>query len=323
MLLTEYRRTPPNSIHYREDSNPDYETLSPYEAENREDDDGGHSALGTLRRPMLSYIKEQSNDSSSDYESISSLDLGGYIRRNDGIPTFTKTISTSSHDYESIDNLAITTSIDIDSPDSPPYIPDGATRNKLLKIDSEGYASVLYPHEEDESWEFDCLNQDRHEDSQPTTNSNITVNNVEEAWKHQLEKGYASLTMQQEPPPLFSRTRSAPHAAQAVHRPEPQDYEVPMHLMLPPPPPPMIALRRISLLKQQAASAASADLSNVREEESSKGAGKDTVDGAANTESMDTSAQAQSDQSQSEIFKMRSRVMTAPTLSYQTFTVTK
>lgn len=244
------------------------------------------------------------------------------MRRNDAA-TYMKTTSTSSsHDYESIDNLTINASIDLDSPDSPPYIPDGATRNKLFKVDSHGYASVLYPHEEDDdSWEFDCLNQDkyRHRDSQTSNSSNVTVQNVEEAWRHQLEKGYAPLTMQQESPPPFSRTRSAPNAAQVHPIPGPQDYEVPMHLMLPPPPPPMIALRRISLLKQQAATE-SGPLSDVQEETCSSGA--EVVNGVA---SVAPSAKEDSMESQSAELdeRFRSRIMTAPTLSYQTFAVAK
>lgn len=292
--------------------------------------------VGTLRRPTLAYIKERSNESSSDYESISSLDLGGFTRRTtDAVIYMNTTTNNSSHDYESIDNLAITTSIDTD-PDSPPYVPpDGATRNKVLKIDSHGYASVLYPHEEDESWEFDCLNQDKDQEPSPSSShSNITVHNVEEAWKHQLAKGYAPLTMQQEPP-LFSRTRSAPLVPQAPVKHEPQDYEVPVHLMLPPPPPPMIALRRISLLKQQQAAAAlentDGHLSDVQEEELSKGTQREErmVNGDATTavpshsQEESTNAGTQAHSSESQRLAMRSRVMTAPTLSVQTFTVPK
>lgn len=329
--FTEYRKSPPNSLHLQgNDSNPDYESLSPYEAEDQEDDE--RSVLGTLRRPTLAYIKEHSNDSSSDYESISSLDLGGFSRRTaDAVVYANVTSNNSSHDYESIDNLAITTSIDMDPSDSPP-ITDSAMRIRLLKIDSHGYASVLYPHEEDESWEFDCLNQDRdqdgHQDPSPSSShSNITVHNVEEAWKHQLAKGYAPLTMQQEPPPLFSRTRSAPINPHSFAKPEPLDYEVPVHLMQPPPPPPMIALRRISWLKQQQAAAASEStdghLSDVQEEENSKETQGDTntVPSRSQKNSIDAEAHARS--GENERLKMRSRVMTAPTLSFQTFTVPK
>lgn len=353
-----------------EESNPDYETLSPYEAENIDDDN--RSVLGSLRRPALSYIREHSNNSSSnsDYESISSLDLNYSRRKVDAVIYANMQSIDSTHDYESIDNLAITTSIDIDSLDSPPYVPDGAARNKVLKIDSHGYASVLYPHEEDDDW-FDCLNQDRdqddrdhldrhhdryqdrhhqerhHErhqdsrsqDSRPqdrlqdspfSSTSNITVHNVEEAWRHQLVKGYAPLTMQQEPPPLFSRTRSAPIVPLVVaqRQAEPQDYEVPVHLM-PPPPPPMIELRRISLLKQQQAAGSEGTdghIRDVQEEEGSKGAvDESTVNEASSSVSQkdksedDASSQTESD----DKFSMRSRIMTAPTLSFQTFTVAK
>lgn len=275
---------------------------------------------------MLASLKGTCNSTSSDYESITSLDLGGRMRRNDNVAVYANTASNnSSHDYESIDNLAITARIDLDTLDSPPYIPDGATRNKLLKIDSHGYASVLYPQEEDESWEFDCLNQEkhRHRDSQSSTSSNVTVHNVEEAWRHQLEKGYAPLTMQQELPPLFSRTRSAPNAAQIHAKPEPQDYEVPRHLLLPPPPPPMIALRRISLLKQRAATESTdGHLSDVQEEEGAARMVNGTATPSDKEDSMESaSARAESDESQSEMF--RSRIMTAPTLSYQTFAVAK
>jgi hypothetical protein len=344
-ICTEYRKkSPPTSLRIEEESNPDYETLSPFEIE--DGDDERQSVVGTLRRPTLAYIKEYSHQSSSDYESIASLDLGQGRRNADAAAMYANTPGSASyssstncsHDYECIDNLTITATIDMD-PDSPPYIPNGATRNKHLKIDSHGYASVEYPREDD-GW-IDCLNeesdhekdqdrdldryQEKHQESPFSSTNNITVHNVEEAWKHQLIKGYAPLTMQQDPP-QFGRTRSAPSPAHAAAKPaEPLDYEVPVHMMMPPPPPPMIELRRISLLKQQQAAG---QLSDVQEEDNTRTTGKDEeveIDVTSVTSSqsqMDESVDALV-QTDSDEFKMRHRVMTAPTLSFQTFTTLK
>lgn len=330
------RRMFPSSLHFREGSNPDYESISPYDNESGE----GNYRLGTLegaRRPNLAYIKEKSANSSSDYESISSFDLdAGMARRLELNGKHKSCSNNSSHDYECIDSLTMPQNIDLLSPDSPPYIPDGATRNKLLKIDSQGYASVLYPQEMDDSWEFDCLNQDKQHQrhSQSSNGSSVTVFNVEAAWKHQLEKGYAPLTVQQSPP-HFSRTSSAPStAAQCPKLPQqPQDYEVPLHLMLPPPPPPML-FRRNGLNKKQPAAtrhlsdmqAANLDetdghLSDVQEEDGSKRA--EMVNGNSTLPAKSLS-QAQCRVSEvDESLKLRSRIMTAPTLTFQTFMAVK
>lgn len=249
--FTEYR-VPPLSfglfkLRNSSSSSTDYESI-----DNKDTSD----ALD--RQPSLLHFKTDSN--SSDYESISSFDMGtGSFKKKEKAaePSLKHSESIdSSHDYETIEyeldngehNYAHIPAVDdsgLESPDRP-YIPDGATRNKLLKIDSQGYASVLYPQDTDESWEFDCLNQDGRRESDLSDSSNVTVHNIEEAWKHQLAKGYAPLTMQREPPPSFTRTKSAPNSS----KPEPQDYEVPLQVV--PPPLPPISQRRINLAKQHA-----------------------------------------------------------------------
>ncbi len=303
------RRAPPLSLNVKAQSSSDYESIPSY-------DPKSPKTVATLegrKTPMLALLKA---NTSSDYESIQSLDLdverynaaaaaeGGssgvplrILQENPGPAS-----NNSSHDYETIDCFAVTQTIDLESPDSPPFIPDITMRNKFLKVDSEGYASVLFPHEEDEneSWEFDCLNQERYRNkSVSSTASSVTVKNVEEAWKHQLEKGYAPLTLQREPlPPVFSRTRSAPNTSPMQ---EPQDYEVPIHLLTQAVPPPLqLAMKRISLSKQSAQELSSPEamkvLSGVPEE-------------ATQEELAQKRQQAE----------MHSRVMTAPSTSFKSF----
>lgn len=302
----------------RKGSSSDYESIPSFDA-------NGENSKGLLdikTRVMLGGFKGDS----SDYESIASFDSGGEHTAGDNKMASKRAILTlsqlkcnsnnSSHDYETIDNFTATWSIDIDSPDSLPFVPEGAKRNKFLKIDSQGYASVLSPHEEDESWEFDCLNQDKQRSSN-SHNSSVTVHNIEEVWKQQLEKGYAPLTLKKtEVPPLFSRTRSAPNAP--LPTPNPQDYEVPLHLLMPVPPPP-IAQKRVCLNRQTAvcvelstppsSSERDSILCYVQEEEDEEcsGGGYTSLPSGQLAVETDTS------------FKMRSRVMTAPTLTFQTF----
>lgn len=287
---------------------------------------------------------------SSDYESIASLDFGGEhnnmaSRRAELTLSQLKCDSNnSSHDYETIDNFMAAPrvrSIDeddtLDSPDSPPFIPEGAKRNKFLKIDSQGYASVLYPHEEDDTWEIDCLNQQEDNNRSSSSggrnsSSSVTVHNVEEAWRHQLEKGYAPLTLTKaEPPPLFSRTRSAPNAPLPTtpSGPHPQDYEVPLHLLMPVPPPSIaLAKKRVCLIKQPAlcmelgttppTERDSAVLCDLLEEEDDGDDERDGRGGGRHT-SLPSEYLTSSEADTMASFKRRSRVMTAPTLTFQTF----
>ena len=310
------------SLQMKAQSSSDYESIPSFDPNNR----NGPRTAATLepvrKPPMLVHLKTTRANSSSDYESIPSFDMGierynaadGKSRVPMAHPSSECSASSnnSSHDYETIDCFATTQSIDLDSPDSPPFIPDGAARNKFLKVDSQGYASVLYPHEEDEteSWEFDCLNQEKYRNESTSSTSSVTVKNVEEAWRHQLVKGYAPLTLQrQPPPPIFNRTRSAPTVptvpavptavptASSVQQ-EPQDYEVPLHLMAGAiPPPPHVAMKRNSLTKQPAQ-----DLRTPAEE-----AAKVLTD------------VPEDDSEDEEKSEMRSRVMTAPSTSFQTF----
>ena len=172
----------------------------------------------------------------------------------------------SSHDYEKLDDYlgrnGSGTSHSSPSSDGARPLSDSIRRVRQLEIDSHGYALVL-PHEVDDTWEFDCLNQDRHhhanQDKYHHGNSGLTVKNVEEAWKHQLERGYAPLTLKNTPPPpIFSRTCSDKSVLAKSHpqatKPHPQDYEVPLHVKsgMPLPPPPSVSQRRISLTRQQA-----------------------------------------------------------------------
>lgn len=274
-------------------------------------------AVSGRRAPPLS-LKLRTN-SSTDYESIPSIETTNLDGRNSRIPLGELKLASnhSSHDYESIDHTHLL-NIDADSPVSPPYIPDGAARNKFLKIDSEGYASVLYPHEEDDSWEFDCLNQDKDiNENQSNGNSGVTVQNVEEAWKHQLEKGYAPLTVRKQlpSPPVFSRTSSAPPCAPPTSSPlpsapEPRDYEVPLHIIGAPLPPP-VALRRSSLMKQLAIS-----LTPGCEQEKHLGntEGSESVKLGMSHDSAMREALAEAHSPRPTI---RSRVMTAPAITLQ------
>lgn len=320
-VLAEYRRAPPLSLDFKGRSSSDYESIPSF----------GASAKDTTIMPSLKQLKESvSTNANSDYESID-LETGDKLDERDpkksGLSLAQLKQNTasnnSSHDYESIDFTHISgiiESIDTESPVSSPYIPDGATRNKFLKIDSEGYASVLYPDEVDDSWEFDCLNQDKYHENSANNSSSITVENVEEAWKHQCEKGYAPLTLQREPPPLFSRTKSAPNSAPLPPKPEPQDYEVPFYL-LPLPPPPPVAQRRSSLVKQLA----------ICSDLDSPGKGRSGVEVPEKEGSRDSKVENKQNGSDKAVLSkaeslevcdlrsdrptMRSRVMTAPVIT--------
>lgn len=204
-------------------------------------------------------IREDSVTSSChDYESINSFDFGHRAAM--------KSKSCDSSDYAHIPHVCSIEEADSDSE------PEQArpSRNKLLKIDSHGYASVLSPHHVDDSWEFDCLHQDRHrrdKDVLPSSSSSssassdkLRVRNVEEAWKHQQERGYASLTLKSYPPPLppsLNRTSSdglvSNPPSLSSHGASPQDYEVPIPRH-PLPPPPLVANRKkgIPLIRQRA-----------------------------------------------------------------------
>ena len=205
------------------------------------------AAIENRGRLSLPHLQDQSCDDPHDYETISSFLNEGEEEEDvgDGVSHYTHVPPTTKD-----------TSVEATKSPSSRSNSRAATHAKLLKIDSEGYASVLYPHETDNTWEFDCLNQDST--SADDNSSDMTVHNAEEAWKHQQERGYAPLTLQREPLPHFYRTSSAPSKsslATSSAKPEPQDYEVPLKVLPPLPPPPSLAVagrRRTSLMRQQA-----------------------------------------------------------------------
>ena len=180
--------------------------------------------------------------SSHDYETISSLDYShksivaklenvdmhnGYAR----IPI--------SHDIEEADSP-------LETPPSYKTSPSKDKRSKLMKIDSHGYASVLPLETKDNFWEFNSLhnhNQDREKSEEVSPSRRSRTSNPEEAWRHQQQRGYATISMK---PPPMSRTSSDGILCNSLSLvapgSSPRDYEVPIPRH--PPPPPMAISNR-------------------------------------------------------------------------------
>ena len=157
------------------------------------------------------------------------------------------------------------------NPDSPTSIPERTRRSKLLKVDSQGYASIL-PQEIDNSWEFDCLNQeDKDQKDDPSNDhSSLTVHDVEDAWKLQLERGYAPLTLQRKPSPSQNLYRHVNLGQKFVRtKSQPQDYEVPVQALQAIPPPLIVKseLKRQRAISKGDTGNSTSSLSSIAEEE--------------------------------------------------------
>ncbi len=181
--------------------------------------------------------------SNHDYETIS-LD---YTRKaEDGRPDRV----VKMHSY-----AKIPVRDEIEEADSPMEPQDGGLisvaakdkRNKLMKIDSHGYASVMPPEAQDNFWESNDTQQppvSSGMDQSPLSSRRQRVSNTEEAWKHQLERGYAPLTLKPQyhssSAPLMNRTSSDGILSNSLSLvapgSTPRDYEVPIPRHAPPPP---------------------------------------------------------------------------------------
>ena len=105
-----------------------------------------------------------------------------------------------------------------------------AKRTKMLKIDSQGYASIVAKDSDDQSATASGVNAD------------VTVVNADQAWEYQQQRGYAPLTLACKPatlPNVMGPRSSAgsqqspradlqPPAGGAFNRTVPCDYEVPI-----------------------------------------------------------------------------------------------
>ena len=115
-----------------------------------------------------------------------------------------------------------------------------ATRAKLLKIDSQGYATVIPADEVLDSDEVDCL-QFSDSEQCPIDPSQISCRD-DDNWREQRENGYAPLTPQRrrESSKSASRTVRDDEEEECTDEPPPlspplsttpQDYEVPMNIL--------------------------------------------------------------------------------------------
>lgn len=266
---TGQKRNPPLSLALRGVSSSDYESIPSLDTTTRERLTNAFGKGLTLSPvPQGSNSPQQSN--SSDYESITSFGNRSSGRRSHPLlRDISNSNNSSLHDYETIESLQqniSSSSLPLihhqegEEEDYAHISPDiselseevdllgsslrGSTRHKLLKIDSQGYASVLLPTDVDNTWEFDCLNQ------QDTTNhQRVPVN---PHFSKRSNTMPISLPPPPPPPPSFGRVRSDKFSTLPPPPPpaEPQDYEVPMELL-------QAAAtaerrRKTSLVKQQA-----------------------------------------------------------------------
>ena len=114
-----------------------------------------------------------------------------------------------------------------------------ATRAKLLKIDSQGYATVI-PSGDLEDDEVDCL-QFSDSDQCPVDPSQMVCREeVDESWRSHRENGYAPLTPQRRSGSVKKSDEVLEDVDEDVTEQEdlmsprsttPQDYEVPMNIL--------------------------------------------------------------------------------------------
>ena len=115
-----------------------------------------------------------------------------------------------------------------------------ATRAKLLKIDSQGYATVIPADEVLDSDEIDCL-QFSDSEQCPIDPSQISCRD-DDNWREQRENGYAPLTPQRRRESSKSASRTVRDDENEESKDElpppspplsttPQDYEVPMNIL--------------------------------------------------------------------------------------------
>ena len=223
----------------------DYESIPSFEASIVGSEQGENKHLFRVQNSNIFHILDDfvsSHASCHDYESISSLDYGH------------KFADLKSEDVDVVHGYArIPIKNDIEEENSPCKLPSdthlsaAGKRNKLMKIDSHGYASVLPPEVEDGSRGIDCLHQDNRQSNTMGTSTFSSkghrVRDTEEAWKHQQARGYAPLTLKTQPPtppPLLIRTSSDGILCNSLSLvapgSTPRDYEVPIpRLSLPPP----------------------------------------------------------------------------------------
>ena len=229
-------------------SNSDYESITPFSPEN------------VVRTNCACQLKKRDacpTDDPCDCHDYESIRLVGFVNKEviDQKSCDTKGVVLEQlHDYAHIPNMERVEEADtpgITPLDSIFHKPVKVVRKNLLKIDSFGYASVLPSSQaEDDSCKLDCHYQDeyRRDNSGPPLSSScpnkVIVSNVEEAWQHQQERGYAALTLKSRPPcpppPLINRTSSDGLLSNSFSNLHPgataQDYEVPVQILTLPPP---------------------------------------------------------------------------------------
>ena len=259
-LLTD-GRTPPNSLSFKDNENSsssDYESICSL---------GGTSKF--KGKGLFSRDDSTISSSSPDYESIKILSSVNEGDIDDRLCDDAKQENVGVNDpkpsYTCIPITEKTDEIDTNTQPTNSFSSQQARaeRIKLFNIDDHGYATVLPPAqangscEPDYSDEDDCLapSPKSRPTSRPTSSSpsrEHTVSNVEEAWRHQLERGYAPLTLKSRPPcPLPSRDRASSDKFLSKsfpvpnRRSSPQDYEIPVPCN-PPLPPPIVTNRKNS-----------------------------------------------------------------------------